>query len=109
MTCIDRYILVEKMERSLKFSHPPFQIDFYSETIFNIEKGNLKKQFPFSQVKSCEDLEGLRFVIEFHCHPKYELEAASTDDKQKVSRGLPSLDVWVDLLGGIDSVHFSFV
>ncbi|XP_077316670.1 formin-F-like [Lithobates pipiens] len=62
------------------------QIDFYSETIFNIEKGNLKKQFPFSQVKACEDLEGLRFVIEFHGHPKYELEAASTEDKQKILR-----------------------
>ncbi|KAM5134879.1 uncharacterized protein ACMZJ9_017504 [Mantella aurantiaca] len=60
------------------------QIDFYSQTIFNIEKGTLKKQFPFSQVKSCEDLEGLRFIIEFYGHQNYELEAASAEDKQKI-------------------------
>ncbi|XP_072270275.1 disheveled-associated activator of morphogenesis 1-A-like [Pyxicephalus adspersus] len=60
------------------------QIDFYSQTIFNIEKGILKKQFPFSQVKSCKDLEGLRFIIQFYGHQDYEIEAASAEDKQKI-------------------------
>ncbi|XP_018423266.1 PREDICTED: formin-F-like [Nanorana parkeri] len=62
------------------------QIDFYNQAIFNIEKGNLKKQFPFTQVKSCMDQEGLRFIIEFHGHQNYELEAASAEDKQKILR-----------------------
>ncbi|XP_075071402.1 formin-H-like isoform X2 [Mixophyes fleayi] len=60
------------------------QIDFHTQMIFNIEKGNLKKQFPFTQVKSCEDNEGLRFVILFHGHQSYELEAACLEDKQSI-------------------------
>ncbi|XP_071966776.1 formin-H-like isoform X3 [Engystomops pustulosus] len=54
--------------------------------IFNIEKGTLKKQFPFEQVKSCEDNDGLRFVISFHGHQDYELEAACMEDKQIILR-----------------------
>ncbi|XP_043383160.1 formin-I-like isoform X2 [Chelonia mydas] len=61
------------------------QIDFNTETIFNIEKGIIKKQFPFPQVKSCEDGEGRRFSIAFHGHPHYELEAMSLEDKRKIS------------------------
>lgn len=62
-----------------------FQIDFNTKTIFNIEKGIIKKQFPFSQVKSCEDTERRRFSIVFHGRQDYELEAVSLDDKRKVS------------------------
>ncbi|CAM5152699.1 unnamed protein product [Eretmochelys imbricata] len=61
------------------------QIDFNTETIFNIEKGIIKKQFPFPQVKSCEDSEGRRFSIAFHGCPHYELEAMSLEDKRKIS------------------------
>nr|XP_006129464.1 formin-I-like isoform X1 [Pelodiscus sinensis]XP_025043699.1 formin-I-like isoform X1 [Pelodiscus sinensis]XP_025043700.1 formin-I-like isoform X1 [Pelodiscus sinensis]XP_025043701.1 formin-I-like isoform X1 [Pelodiscus sinensis]XP_025043702.1 formin-I-like isoform X1 [Pelodiscus sinensis] len=61
------------------------QIDFNTETIFNIEKGIIKKQFPFSQVKSCEDNEGRRFSITFHGRADYELEATSFEDKRKIS------------------------
>lgn len=61
-----------------------FQIDFNTKTIFNIEKGIIKKQFPFSQVKSCEDAERRRFSIVFHGRQDYELEAVSLDDKRKV-------------------------
>ncbi|EMP35783.1 hypothetical protein UY3_07020 [Chelonia mydas] len=61
------------------------QIDFNTETIFNIEKGIIKKQFPFPQVKSCEDSEGRRFSIAFHGRPHYELEAMSLEDKRKIS------------------------
>ncbi|XP_067410730.1 uncharacterized protein [Emydura macquarii macquarii] len=61
------------------------QIDFNTETIFNIEKGIIKKQFPFSQVKSCEDSEERRFSITFHGRPDYELEAISLEDKRKIS------------------------
>ncbi|KAJ7400567.1 formin-H-like protein [Pitangus sulphuratus] len=63
------------------------QIDFNTRTIFNIEKGIIKKQFPFSQVKACEDTERRRFSIVFHGRQDYELEAVSLDDKRKVSRG----------------------
>ncbi|XP_032638443.1 disheveled-associated activator of morphogenesis 2-like isoform X2 [Chelonoidis abingdonii] len=61
------------------------QIDFNTETIFNIEKGIIKKQFPFSQVKSYEDSEGRRFSITFHGRGDYELEAMSLEDKTKIS------------------------
>ncbi|XP_069607032.1 formin-H-like isoform X2 [Ranitomeya imitator] len=60
------------------------QIDFYTQMIFNIEKGTLKKQFPFEQVKSCQDNDGLKFVISFHGHQDYELEAACAEDKQTI-------------------------
>ncbi|XP_077109283.1 formin-H-like isoform X2 [Ranitomeya variabilis] len=60
------------------------QIDFYTQMIFNIEKGTLKKQFPFEQVKSCQDIDGLKFVISFHGHQDYELEAACAEDKQSI-------------------------
>ncbi|XP_065705631.2 disheveled-associated activator of morphogenesis 1-A-like isoform X2 [Patagioenas fasciata] len=60
------------------------QIDFNTETIFNIEKGIIKKQFPFSQVKACEDTERRRFSIVFHGRQDYELEAVSLDDKRKI-------------------------
>ncbi|KAM9296533.1 uncharacterized protein PAF06_017433 [Gastrophryne carolinensis] len=62
------------------------QIDFYTQMIFNIEKGSLKKKFPFAQVKSCEDKEGLRFLISFHGHQDYELEANSAEDKCNILR-----------------------
>ncbi|XP_074867821.1 formin-F-like isoform X2 [Carettochelys insculpta] len=61
------------------------QIDFNTESIFNIAKGIIKKQFPFSQVKSCEENEGRRFSITFHGRPDYELEAMSLEDKRKIS------------------------
>lgn len=83
-----------------QISHLPFQIDFYSQTIFNIEKGTLKKQFPFSQVKSYQDLDGLRFLLEFHGHQNYELEADNAEDKQKVSKRLWPPVAWMDLQGG---------
>uniref|UniRef100_A0A8B9S2F6 Uncharacterized protein n=1 Tax=Apteryx owenii TaxID=8824 RepID=A0A8B9S2F6_APTOW len=61
------------------------QIDFNTKTIFNIEKGIIKKQFPFSQVKACEDTERRRFSIVFHGRQDYELEAVSLDDKRKIT------------------------
>nr|XP_033819846.1 delphilin-like isoform X3 [Geotrypetes seraphini] len=60
------------------------QIDFLTKTIYNIEKGQLKKQFPFSQIKSSADKEGLRFMISFYGHQNYELEAASPGDKENI-------------------------
>ncbi|KAI1233530.1 hypothetical protein IHE44_0004712, partial [Lamprotornis superbus] len=60
------------------------QLDFNTRTIFNIEKGIIKKQFPFSQVKGCEDAERRRFSIVFHGRQDYELEAVSLDDKRKI-------------------------
>ncbi|XP_069809656.1 uncharacterized protein [Dendropsophus ebraccatus] len=62
------------------------QIDFNTQMIFNIEKGTLKKQFPFQQVRSCAATDGLRFSISFHGHQDYELEAASAEDKQSILR-----------------------
>ncbi|XP_031983219.1 formin-F-like isoform X1 [Corvus moneduloides] len=60
------------------------QLDFNTRIVFNIEKGIIKKQFPFSQVKGCEDAERRRFSIMFHGRQDYELEAVSLDDKRKI-------------------------
>ncbi|XP_034761772.2 uncharacterized protein LOC117412189 isoform X1 [Acipenser ruthenus] len=60
------------------------QIDFNSKVICSIEKGTVKKQFPFTQIKSCEDREGTRFSISFHDRQDYELEANSQEDKRKI-------------------------
>ncbi|XP_050838211.1 delphilin-like isoform X1 [Serinus canaria] len=60
------------------------QLDFSSRTVFNIEKGTIRKQFPFSQVRGCEDAERRRFSILFHGRQHYELEALSLQDKRKI-------------------------
>lgn len=51
----------------------------------SIEKGIVKRQLPFSIVKSCEDGAGSRFSISFKEHHDYELEATSLEDKHKVN------------------------
>ncbi|MGH0183897.1 UNVERIFIED_CONTAM: hypothetical protein FKN15_018952 [Acipenser sinensis] len=60
------------------------QIDFNSKVICSIEKGIVKKQFPFTQIKSCEDREGTKFSISFQDRQDYELEANSQEDKRKI-------------------------
>ncbi|MGH0166798.1 UNVERIFIED_CONTAM: hypothetical protein FKN15_066033, partial [Acipenser sinensis] len=60
------------------------QIDFNSNVICSIEKGIVKKQFPFTQIKSCEDREGTKFSISFQDRQDYELEANSQEDKRKI-------------------------
>ncbi|XP_033905721.3 uncharacterized protein LOC117429890 isoform X2 [Acipenser ruthenus] len=60
------------------------QIDFNSKVICSIEKGTVKKQFPFTQIKSCEDREGTKFSISFQDRQDYELEANSQEDKRKI-------------------------
>ncbi|CAH2303356.1 Hypothetical predicted protein [Pelobates cultripes] len=52
--------------------------------IFNIEKGNLKNQFPFTQIKSCFNGDGLKLVISFYGHHDYEIEASSLEDKENL-------------------------
>lgn len=61
------------------------QIDFKTKMLCSIEKGIVKRQLPFSRVKSCDDGVGSRFTISFKEHHDYELEARSLEDKQKVS------------------------
>lgn len=61
------------------------QIDFKTKMLCNIEKGIIKRQFPFSKVKSCDDGTGSRFTISFKGHHDYELEATSLEDKHKVN------------------------
>lgn len=51
----------------------------------SIQKGIVKRQLPFSLVKSCDDGDGSRFSISFKDHHDYELEATSLEDKHKVS------------------------
>lgn len=51
----------------------------------SIQKGIVKRQLPFSRVKSCHDGAGSRFSISFKDHHDYELEATSPEDKHKVS------------------------
>ncbi|XP_042348462.1 formin-like protein 13 [Plectropomus leopardus] len=60
------------------------QIDFKTKMLCNIEKGIIKRQFPFSTVKSCDDGVGSRFTISLKGHHDYELEATSLEDKHKM-------------------------
>uniref|UniRef100_A0A672HVC6 Formin-like protein 13 n=1 Tax=Salarias fasciatus TaxID=181472 RepID=A0A672HVC6_SALFA len=60
------------------------QIDFTTKLLCSIEKGIVKRQLPFSAVKSCDDGENSRFSISFKGHHDYELEATSLDDKHKI-------------------------
>lgn len=61
------------------------QIDFKTSMLCSIEKGIVKKQLPFSIVKSSDDGVGSRFSISFKGRHDYELEATSVEDKQKVN------------------------
>ncbi|XP_068589178.1 uncharacterized protein [Cebidichthys violaceus] len=60
------------------------QIDFKTKMLCSIEKGIIKRQLPFLNVKSCDDGVGSRFTISFKGHHDYELEATSLEDKHKM-------------------------
>ncbi|XP_054912953.1 uncharacterized protein LOC129377190 [Poeciliopsis prolifica] len=60
------------------------QIDFNTKLLCSIERGIVKRQLPFSIVKSCDDGVGSRFSISFKGHHDYELEATSLEDKHKM-------------------------
>ncbi|KAL1250413.1 hypothetical protein QQF64_021418, partial [Cirrhinus molitorella] len=60
------------------------QIDFSTSLLCSIEKGIVKKQLCFSDVKNCHDGPGTRFSISFRDRSDYELEAASLEDKQQI-------------------------
>lgn len=61
------------------------QIDFTTKLLCSIQRGIVKRQLPFSLVKSCDDGAGSRFSISFKGHHDYELEATSLEDKHKVN------------------------
>ncbi|XP_026092321.1 formin-H-like [Carassius auratus] len=60
------------------------QIDFSTSFLCSIEKGIVKRQLCFSEVKNCHDAPGTRFSISFRDRSDYELEAASLEDKQQI-------------------------
>ncbi|XP_068997946.1 uncharacterized protein [Embiotoca jacksoni] len=60
------------------------QIDFKTKMLCSIEKGIIKRQLPFSIVKSCDDGVGSRFSISFKEHHDYELETTSLEEKYKI-------------------------
>ncbi|XP_051789065.1 formin-H isoform X2 [Erpetoichthys calabaricus] len=60
------------------------QIDFKQKVVCSIEKGTVKRQLPFSQIKSAEDGHGTKFTICFQGRQDYELEASSLEDKAKI-------------------------
>ncbi|XP_051736260.1 formin-H [Ctenopharyngodon idella] len=60
------------------------QIDFSTNLMCSIEKGIVKRQLLFSDVKNCHEATGTRFSISFRGRTDYELEAASLEDKQKI-------------------------
>ncbi|KAF1390033.1 hypothetical protein PFLUV_G00053860 [Perca fluviatilis] len=60
------------------------QIDFKTKMLCSISKGIVKRQLPFSIVKSCDDGVGSRFSISFKGHHDYDLEATSLEDKHKM-------------------------
>ncbi|XP_022532929.2 uncharacterized protein LOC111194087 [Astyanax mexicanus] len=60
------------------------QIDFNTKMMCSIERGIVKRQFPFTEVKNCHDASGSKFTVSFKGHHDYELEAMSPQDKQKI-------------------------
>ncbi|XP_043086208.1 formin-like protein 3 isoform X2 [Puntigrus tetrazona] len=60
------------------------QVDFSTSLLCSIEKGIVKRQLCFSEVKNCHDAPGTRFSISFRDRSDYELEAASLEDKQQI-------------------------
>ncbi|XP_048872202.1 formin-F [Brienomyrus brachyistius] len=60
------------------------QIDFNTKMVCSIEKGIVKRQIPFFEVKSCDDGPGAKFSVLFRGRPEYELEATSLEDKYKI-------------------------
>ncbi|KAF5902072.1 protein diaphanous 1-like isoform X2, partial [Clarias magur] len=60
------------------------QIDFCKKLLCSIEKGIVKRQFPFEAIKNCHDAAGTKFTVSFKNHHEYELEAMSPQDKQKM-------------------------
>ncbi|KAJ8369838.1 hypothetical protein SKAU_G00098660 [Synaphobranchus kaupii] len=60
------------------------QIDFNTKMVCSIEKGIIKRQLPFSTVKSCDDAVGAKFSVSFWGRHDYELEATCLEDKQKI-------------------------
>ncbi|KAJ8258130.1 hypothetical protein GJAV_G00193480 [Gymnothorax javanicus] len=60
------------------------QIDFKTKMMCSIEKGIIKRQLPFSSVRSCDDSTGTKFSVSFSGRHDYELEATSLEDKQKI-------------------------
>ncbi|KAG2461402.1 CBLN4 protein, partial [Polypterus senegalus] len=60
------------------------KIDFKQQVVCSIEKGIVKRQLPFSQIKSAEDGHGTKFTICFQGRQDYELEASSLEDKTKI-------------------------
>ncbi|KAF7696118.1 formin-like protein 16 isoform X1 [Silurus meridionalis] len=61
-----------------------FQIDFSTKMVCSIEKGIVKRQLPFADIKNCNDSPGTRITVFFKNHHEYELEATSSQDKQKM-------------------------
>ncbi|KAI1897115.1 hypothetical protein AGOR_G00079800 [Albula goreensis] len=62
------------------------QIDFNTQMLCSIEKGIIKRQLPFSSVKSCDDGPGAKFTVSFRGRHDYELEATSLEDKHKITQ-----------------------
>uniref|UniRef100_A0A8C1SH00 FH2 domain-containing protein n=1 Tax=Cyprinus carpio TaxID=7962 RepID=A0A8C1SH00_CYPCA len=60
------------------------QIDFSTSLLCSIEKGIVKRQLCFSEVKNCHDAPSTRLSISFRDRSDYELEAASLEDKQQI-------------------------
>lgn len=71
------------------------QIDFSTSLMCSIEKGIVKRQLLFSDVKNCHEATGTRFSISFRGRTDYELEAASLEDKQKVRT---SRATWIEFI-----------
>ncbi|MCJ8741858.1 hypothetical protein PDJAM_G00075570 [Pangasius djambal] len=69
---------------SYRWQKRVLQIDFSTKMVCSIEKGIVKRQFLFEQIKNCHDAAGTRFTVLFKDHHEYELEAMSPQDKQKM-------------------------
>ncbi|MCI4387614.1 hypothetical protein PGIGA_G00076260 [Pangasianodon gigas] len=69
---------------SYRWQKRVLQIDFSTKMVCSIEKGIVKRQFLFEEIKNCHDAAGTRFTVLFKDHHEYELEAMSPQDKQKI-------------------------
>ncbi|XP_068191975.1 uncharacterized protein [Antennarius striatus] len=80
----DQYNFSVHKHNRYRWQKRVFQIDFKTHQLCSIEKGIVKRQIPFSTVKSCDDAPGSKFSISFRGHHDYELEATSVEDKHKM-------------------------
>ncbi|XP_048577123.1 formin-like protein 6 isoform X2 [Nematostella vectensis] len=67
------------------------QFDFQEKVLCTIQKGARGKKFCFSQIRGFDSEDGVRFFIYIEDHHDYELDADTTEEKNKICTLLESI------------------